>query len=72
MRLCAKDGVLVVDRERRLGGRGTYLCPSATCAGDAGRRGALARRLKCALTLPADLAERVCLERPEGRMEGLT
>jgi len=72
VRLCAKDGVLVVDRERRLGGRGAYVCPSATCAGRAGRRETLARRLKCALTLPADLAERVSLERPEGRVEGLT
>ena len=58
--------------ERRLGGRGVYLCPSAACAGRARRRGALARRLKCALTLPADLAEQVRMERPEGRMEGLT
>jgi hypothetical protein len=48
------------------------VCPSATCARYAGRRGALARRLKCALTPPADLAERVSLERPEGRVEGLT
>jgi len=62
----------VIDRERRLGGRGVYLCPSAACAGHARRRGALARRLKCSLTLPADLAEQVRMERPEGRMEGLT
>ena len=47
VRLCAVGGALVIDRERRLGGRGVYLCPSAACAGRARRRGALARRLKC-------------------------
>jgi predicted RNA-binding protein YlxR (DUF448 family) len=72
VRLCAVDGALVVDHERRLGGRGVYVCPSATCAGSARRRGALTRRLKCALTLPADLAEQVRSERPAGRVEGLT
>ena len=72
VRLCAVRGAAVIDRERRLGGRGVYLCPSAACAGQARRRGALARRLKCSLTLPADLAEQVRMERPEGRMEGLT
>jgi len=56
---------MVVDRGRRRGGRGVYLCPSAACAGNARRRDALARRLKCALTLPADLAEQVSMERPE-------
>jgi predicted RNA-binding protein YlxR (DUF448 family) len=65
VRLCATDGVLVVDRDRRGGGRGVYLCPSAACAGHASRRGALARRLKCTLTLPADLAEQVSMERLE-------
>ena len=65
MRLGAVDGALVIDRDRRLGGRGVYLCPGETCAGRARRRGALARRLKCALTVPADLAEQVSLERPE-------
>ena len=63
--------MLVVDRERRLGGRGVYVCPGAACAGLARRRGALARRLKCALTLPSDLEEQVSLERLEGRVEGL-
>jgi predicted RNA-binding protein YlxR (DUF448 family) len=72
VRLCAVDGGLVLDRDRRLGGRGVYLCPSAQCAFHARRRGALARRLKCALTLPADLVEQVRSERPESRMEGLT
>jgi predicted RNA-binding protein YlxR (DUF448 family) len=72
VRLRAVEGVLVVDRDHRLGGRGVYLCPSMRCAGHARRRGALARRLKCALTVPADLAEQVSLERPEGRMEGMT
>ena len=72
VRLCAVGGAVVIDRERRLGGRGVYLCPSAACAGQARRRGALARRLKCSLTLPADLAEQVRMERPEGRVEGLT
>jgi len=72
VRLCLVGGAVVIDRERRLGGRGVYLCPSAACAGQARRRGALARRLKCSLTLPADLAEQVRLERPEGRVEGLT
>jgi len=65
VRLCAVDGRLIVDRERRAGGRGVYVCPDAGCAGQARRRGALSRRLKCALTLPADLAEQVSMERPE-------
>jgi predicted RNA-binding protein YlxR (DUF448 family) len=72
VRLCAVDGSLVVDRERRLGGRGVYLCPDAACAGEARRRGALSRRLKCALTLPADLVEQVSMEAAAGRVEGLT
>jgi predicted RNA-binding protein YlxR (DUF448 family) len=59
------DGTLVVDRERRLGGRGVYLCPDAACAGRVRRRDTLSRRLKCALTLPADLAEQVSMRRPE-------
>jgi predicted RNA-binding protein YlxR (DUF448 family) len=57
--------VLVVDRDRHRGGRGVYLCASAACTGRASGRGALARRLKCALALPADLAEQVSMERPQ-------
>ncbi|HYX84072.1 MAG TPA: YlxR family protein [Gaiellales bacterium] len=64
VRLRAVDGTLVIDRDRRSGGRGAYLCPSRACAGAARRRGALARRLRCALTVPADLGDRIALERP--------
>jgi uncharacterized protein len=65
VRLCAVDGLLVVDRDRRLGGRGVYVCRDAVCAGYARRRGTLSRKLKCTLTLPADLVEQVSMERPE-------
>ncbi|MFL6041117.1 MAG: YlxR family protein [Gaiellales bacterium] len=59
VRLTARDGILVVDRERRLGGRGAYICPSADCAERARRRGALPRRLRGEVTVPADLAAHI-------------
>jgi predicted RNA-binding protein YlxR (DUF448 family) len=56
------DGVLAVDRDRRLPGRGVYLCPQAGCATLARRRGAIPRRLRCTLTVPPDLEDWVTLE----------
>jgi len=56
VRLTARDGELVVDRERRLGGRGVYLCPSAGCVERARKRGGFARRLRAAVETPPDLA----------------
>jgi predicted RNA-binding protein YlxR (DUF448 family) len=55
-------GELVIDRERRLGGRGVHLCPDARCAELARRRGSLGRRLRRAVTVPEDLERRVEVE----------
>jgi uncharacterized protein len=63
------EGALVIDRERRLPGRGVYLCPSRTCAGQARRKGALARRLRFSVMVPPDLEERVAVERPTAAWE---
>jgi predicted RNA-binding protein YlxR (DUF448 family) len=49
------DGELVIDRRRVLGGRGVHLCADPACAATARRRGALGRRLRREVRLPADL-----------------
>jgi uncharacterized protein len=63
------DGTLVIDGERRLPGRGVYLCPSRKCADQARRKGAIPRRLRCSVMVPPDLVERVAVERHEAAWE---
>jgi predicted RNA-binding protein YlxR (DUF448 family) len=59
VRLTVREGALVIDAERRLGGRGAYLCPQASCATAARKRGALPRRLRTPVEVPDDLEQRV-------------
>jgi predicted RNA-binding protein YlxR (DUF448 family) len=54
----------VIDRDGTLGGRGAYLCrgagpdaPDRACAARAARAGAIARALRCAVTLDAKIVE---------------
>jgi hypothetical protein len=59
----------VLDRAGTTAGRGAYLCrggdpdpialPAADCLALALRRGGIARALRCAVTLPAELVESV-------------
>ena len=56
----------MIDRERTMPGRGAYLCrgesadePAADCLALALRRRAIARALRCAVTLPDELVESV-------------
>jgi uncharacterized protein len=67
--MTAADGVLAIDGERRLPGRGVYLCPRRECAERAGRKGAIPRRLRCSVMVPPDLADRVAVERPQAAWE---
>jgi uncharacterized protein len=53
VRLAVQRGLIVVDRARRLPGRGAYLCPDRKCAELAMKRRALPRRLR----VPAEAAE---------------
>ncbi len=46
VRVAAVNGRVELDRDRRLGGRGAYLCPNAGCARMAARKGGLGRRLR--------------------------
>ena len=46
-RLVARDGVLVLDREERLGGRGAYLHAREVCVQAFARRGGFVRSLRC-------------------------
>ena len=50
VRVAAVNGRAEIDRGRRLGGRGAYLCPDAACARRAERRGGLGRRLRQPVT----------------------
>jgi predicted RNA-binding protein YlxR (DUF448 family) len=56
----------VLDRAGTLPGRGAYLCrrpgagePAADCLSQAMRRGAIARALRCAVTIDPELVESV-------------
>jgi uncharacterized protein len=62
VRLVVCGGRVEIDRERRSGGRGAYLCPDPACARRAVRRGALARRLRQPVSGLASLEERLRLE----------
>jgi predicted RNA-binding protein YlxR (DUF448 family) len=64
------DGELVIDRDRRLPGRGVYLCPERSCAAQARRRGAIPRKLRCTVTVPPDLEDRVAIEQQDTSSEG--
>jgi len=62
----ARTARAVWDRDGRMPGRGAYLCragdaelPVAQCLAQASRRGALARGLRAAVTLDAELVESV-------------
>jgi uncharacterized protein len=46
VRVAAADGRVQIDRDRRLGGRGAYVCPDPECARRAARPGGLSRRLR--------------------------
>jgi predicted RNA-binding protein YlxR (DUF448 family) len=56
LRLVAAGGQVALDRERRLGGRGAWLHPDATCLSRALRRGAFPRALRAG-GLAADRGE---------------
>ncbi|MGZ4295326.1 MAG: YlxR family protein [Solirubrobacteraceae bacterium] len=64
VRLVARGGAIEIDSERRLGGRGVYLCPDRACGLAAQRKGALSRRLRVTAATPPDLPGRVAFERP--------
>jgi predicted RNA-binding protein YlxR (DUF448 family) len=64
VRIGVVDGELRIDSDRRMGGRGLYLCPARLCVAQARRRGAIPRRLRCMVTVPPDLEDRVAVERP--------
>ncbi len=58
----------MLDHDGTLPGRGAYLCrgrdtsaegPAADCLALAVRRGAIARALRCAVTLPDELVESI-------------
>jgi uncharacterized protein len=61
VRIGVVAGELVIDRDRRIGGRGVYLCPERACTTQARRRGAIPRRLRCTVTVPPDLEDRVAI-----------
>jgi uncharacterized protein len=61
VRIGVVDGELAIDRDRRLPGRGVYLCPESRCAAQARKRGAIPRRLRCIVTVPPDLEDRVAI-----------
>jgi hypothetical protein len=69
VRVAAFDGRVEIDRERRLGGRGAYLCPNADCARRSARRGALARRLRRPVSGLEQLAARLPVEHTSGAWE---
>ena len=69
VRMTVVDGALAIDGERRLPGRGVYLCPSRGCAERARRKGAIPRRLRFSVMVPPDLADRMAVERPQAAWE---
>jgi uncharacterized protein len=69
VRMTVAAGALVIDGERRLPGRGVYLCPSRACVAQARRKGAIPRRLRFNVKVPPDLEDRVAVERPQAAWE---
>ncbi|HEU0193093.1 MAG TPA: YlxR family protein [Gaiellales bacterium] len=62
VRLVVRNGRVEIDRKRRAGGRGAYLCPDPACARRALRRGSLPRRLRQPVSGLESLEERLRLE----------
>jgi predicted RNA-binding protein YlxR (DUF448 family) len=58
VRLVVRDGVLAVDREQRLAGRGAYVCGGA-CLRRAAARGGISRSLRRHVTIDAQTVESV-------------
>lgn len=52
VRVIAKDGTLIVDRARRLPGRGGYFHRQDTCLATFARRGGFVRSLRCVVAKP--------------------
>jgi len=52
VRVVARDGALVVDHARRLGGRGGYFHVVDTCVETFARRGGFVRSLRCVVPKP--------------------
>ena len=55
VRFAAPSGVLVLDPERRLPGRGAYTCRRLSCFERAESRRAFARALRQTVTIPSGL-----------------
>jgi predicted RNA-binding protein YlxR (DUF448 family) len=55
-RLALRDGALVPDPRRRLGGRGAYVC-GPPCGREALRRGAFPRAMRRRVTVMTDFVE---------------
>lgn len=70
-RLTADAGAVVVDVNRRLEGRGTYLCPGQECADRARRKGSIARRLHHRIEDYGGLERWLGVERAATGMEGM-
>jgi uncharacterized protein len=66
VRVTATTGTAEIDRGRRAGGRGLYLCPDPACARTAVRRGALGRRLRRPVAGGDQLVERIEVEHRRG------
>jgi predicted RNA-binding protein YlxR (DUF448 family) len=52
VRVVAKDGALIVDRARRLAGRGGYFHRNDACLATFARRGGFVRSLRCVVAKP--------------------
>ena len=52
VRVVARDGVLVADHTRRLGGRGGYFHVTDTCIETFARRGGFVRSFRCVVPKP--------------------
>jgi hypothetical protein len=52
------EGFVEPDPDRRLGGRGAYLCPSEACLTEAARRGRWAHAFRAATVLRPEAVER--------------
>ena len=69
-RVTADAGSVVIDVDRRLEGRGTYLCPGQECADRARGKGSLGRRLRQTIKDYGGLERLLEVERGAPGMEG--
>jgi len=69
VRLAVAGDAIVADRDRRLPGRGAYVCPDRSCLRQALTRGALPRRLRVPATAATGLEGRLGLEGEPGVWE---